>query len=225
MEETPAMKPTTKAIDFSTMKGWDGLEAAEQHFIKHETAALAKALEVSGRAKLSVGEHLFKIQQILEPRRIFNRYLKTLPFGLSRATPYRYIDNYTVARTILPAPYMKVAMMRSTENLNVKMVEATPPPKTQNVTKINNYFDKLPTGGKLVEAKSETPDALKKDCYNYVHLRFQRLPNNGKTRAAWIHSLAGMLITEMGVSNPITVEPVAIPDDYRVSRGRPRKSA
>ena len=219
------MKRTRTTIDFSTMKGWDGLESAEQQSIKTETAALAKALEVSGRAKLAIGEHLFKIQQILEPRRIFNRYLKTLPFGLSRATAYRYIDNYTVARTLLPAPVMKVAMMRSTENLNLKMVEATPPPKTQNVTKINDYFDRLRTGPKLVEAKSQTPDALKKDCYNYVHLRFQRLPNNGKTRSAWIHSLCGMLITEMGVGNPISVEPVAIPDDYRVSRGRPRKTA
>lgn len=218
------MKPTT-AIDFSTMKGWDGLEAAEQHSIKAETAALAKALETSGRAKLAIGEHLFKIQQILEPKRIFNRYLKTLPFGLSRATAYRYIDNYTVARTLLPAPVMKVAMMRSTENLNLKMVEASPPPKTQSVTKINDYFDALRAGPKLVEAKSQTPDALKKDCYNYVHLRFQRLPNNSKTRSAWIHSLCGMLITEMGVGNPISVEPVAIPDDYRVSRGRPRKLA
>lgn len=206
--------------DLNALTGWDDLEASEQTKIKQETIALDKALLTAGNARLAIGEHLFNVQQILEPKRIFTAYVLSQT-AFSRATAYRYIDIYTAAKTILPAPVLRVAMLRGSDRLNVKLMEATPPPRTNNVVKINEYLDSMEKSGpRLVETAS--PDASKKDCYNYVHLRFQRLPNSHKTRSAWIHSLAGMLLAELGVSGTQTIEPVAIPDGYKAVRGRPR---
>lgn len=211
--------------DLNALTDWEELTATEQTTVKQETAALDKALLAAGNARLAIGQHLYRIREILEPRRMFTQYIVAHSHLRSKATAYRYIDIYTAAKTILPAPVLRIALLRGNDRLNVKLMEATPAPKTTNMVKINEYLDAMEKPGPRLVESDNTPNQLQKECYNYVHLRFQRLPNNGKTRANWLHSLAGMLLAELGVGNAVSIEPIAIPEDYRVTRGRPKKTA
>lgn len=213
-------KLTLPKHDLNALTDWDELTTAEQTTVKQETIALDKALLTAGNARLAIGEHLFNVQQVLEPKRIFTAYILSQT-AFSRATAYRYIDVYTAAKTILPAPVLRVAMLRGSDRLNVKLMEVTPPPKSNNVVKINEYLDAMEKPGPRLVESNNTPTQLQKECYNYVHLRFQRLPNNSKTRSNWLHTLAGMLLAELGVSGAQSIEPVAIPDGFRAVRGRP----
>ena len=208
--------------DLVTIEGWDKLESSEQQTVKTETTNLDKALIESGKARLSIGEHLFNIREVLEPKGMFTKFLNCCT-RFSRASAYRYVDMFTAASQILPSPVMQQAMLRGTEKINLKAVKASPPPKTTNVTQINDYLDKIQAP--VREAAETNPEVLKKECWMKIHSAFQRLPNNSRTRSAWIHSLLGMALTELGVSGAQTVTPVAVPDTYRPARGRPRTVA
>ena len=70
----------------------------------------------------------------------------------------------------------------------------------------------------------QDPQTLLKECYKFCSLRFKRLPNNAKTKQNFLHSLFGMLATDAGVSK-IAVTPMAIPEEFRIGRGRPRAAA
>lgn len=207
--------------DLNALTDWETLSSSEQTTVKQETAALDKALLQAGNARLAIGEHLFRIREILEPKRMFTQYILAHSHLRSKATAYRYIDIYTAARTILPAPVLRIALLRGNDKLNIKLMEATPAPKTTNIVRINEYLDEMERPGPRLVENDNTPTQLQKECYNYVHLRFQRLPNNSKTRTNWLHALAGMLLAELGVSGAQSIEPIAIPAGFRAVRGRP----
>lgn len=219
----------TKALtlpvqSLQNIEGWAELTADERLTVKEETALFNKAMLQAGKARLAAGQHLYHVREILKPKRMWEQYLASTHF--SRATANRYIDTYTAAKTILPAPVLKVAMLRGNDTINAKLIEATPPPKTGNVVAINKWFDKLETGkSNKGEDRDNKPDSLKRECYQFIHSRFQRLPHNSKTRAAWVHSLSGMLLAELGVSGAQSIEPVAVPESYRPRpKGRPAKA-
>lgn len=221
-KSTTSIDPSTISVhDLPSIEGWDALEPSEQATVKAETISLDKALIAAGNARIVVGEHLFNIREVLDPKRMFTKFLTTLSF--SRASAYRYIDTYTAAKTLLPEAVLKQAMLRGADHISVKKVEASPPPQTTNVVTINEYLDTI--SAPTPQEPQTDPALLKKECYNFVHTRFQRLPRAGRSRSAWLHSLLGMLLAELGVSSPQTIEPTAIPSDYRSSLGRPRKTA
>lgn len=216
-------KPLTHA-NLATIDGWEKLEPNEQTLVRDEALALDTALELEGKAKLSVGEHLYNIREVLEPKRMFTKFLTSLHRGFSRATAYRYIDMYTAAKTLLPEPIIKAAMLRGANRINVKAIEASPPPDTTNVVKINEYLDSIEHPFRAHTPESN-PEVLKKECVNFVTSRFERLPRAGRTRPAWMVSFLGMCLAGAGYTTPITVEPVAIPEYYRGTRGRPKAAA
>ncbi len=113
-------------------------------------------------------------------------------------------------------------MLRGTDSINLKLVEATPPPKTTNVVTINEYLDSLQKRS-VSDGESSNPEMMKKECYNFVRSRFHRVTNRAK--AQWMRSLISILYAEMGVSGVQNSEPSAVPEGYRSTRGRPRKVA
>lgn len=208
--------------DLNGIEGWMELEKSEQDIIRAETVSLDKALVEAGRARLAVGEHLFNVQEILKPKRMFNKYLIALNWT-SRASAYRFIDLYLAAKNILPAPVMEQAMLRGTERINLKRIEETPPPTTTNIVAINEYLDTITSA----TPQEPTTDAnvLKKEVFNFFDTRFSRLPAAGRSRTAFALSVAGMILTRAGFTAAQTVAPVPIPVSYRGTIGRPRKTA
>lgn len=206
----------------ASMTGWGDLEQNEQTAITGATTKAAKALEDVHNAKLSAGEHLSKVEEILKPRRLFTVYLNEV-FHMSRATGYRYINLFKALKDALPEPILKVAMLRSDDRLNIALVKSgVVAPRTRNVVKINEFLDSVQSGGpRLVQQR--TPREIEKAMFHSASLLLRKV--SGRSKTAVLNSTVGMLLTELGISNPMSFEPVAIPDNFLVSRGRPRKVA
>lgn len=217
LEETITFNP-------ESLKGWSSLNETEQATIKQETQGLEADITQQGKTNLSIGQHLLAIRPILEPKRMFVAYLRN--FRFSRATAYRYIDQYQAVSERLPAQVVNIAIAKGFTNIKPASIEEVPMPKTENPEKIVEWLGKVEKMRKPTP-REETYDSeiLLKECYNFVHIRFQRLPNVGRTRPAWMKKLCGMLMTELGVAGDQSISPVAIPSEYRAVRGRPKEKA
>lgn len=206
------------------LKGWNTLISHDQQVVKRETQLLFESIQDVGKGRLKIGEHLTRVRDILEPRRMFVKYLKTLRF--SQATAYRFIDTYNAAKTILPSPVMHVALMKGTDSINPRLVKAFPPPKSTDVAVISNYIDKISQkarGKKEDDSEDQLAETLKRECLNFIRTRWQRLPESMSKRDknAWMNDLRGMTLTLQGISNQMTIEASAIPAGYVRPRGRP----
>lgn len=213
-------------LELASIRGWDKLKTAEQDIVRRETKELQQTIQDAGRLRLAIGEHLSRVRDVLGAKNhkgMWEKWLKTLPFGLSRSSANRYIQNYEVARTILPKPYMELALTRETGFLDRNMVAVNPPPKTRKKEEMIEYLDSLQKPHRASDL-ADDPEVMKREVYQYWKLRFDRLPSHHKTRAAWNRSLWGMMATTMGVSGEFGVTPTAVPDDFKPRpRGRPRK--
>lgn len=224
---TKATRPHTPVnTNLSSIEGWNNLPKEDQGIVRDEATALDVALEAEGKAKLEVGEHLYNIQEVLTKtdKRIFTRFLESLQRNFSRATAYRYIDMYTAAKNLLPGPVMEQAMLRGTNRLNVRRIEATPPPRTNDPIVINEYLSEMERPQSNVPL-DVTPDDLKRECVNHVLRSFERLPRAGRVRPAWIRSVVAMCLFGAGITTTETITPVAIPESFTRPRGRPKKTA
>lgn len=226
---------------FNTLAWWEKLNKDEQSVVLDEGQKLAKAMLDHGRSRLAIGEHLSKLQSVLEPHNVFGRFLKN--FHFSKRTAYRYIKGFQNAQAKLPPTVLKVAMARGVNIIGdtdfkplgvyTDAVAKLPVPKEPTEEQATTYLTQLedvrkqlrPTGAMFTMPEPQDPATLLKECYRFVSLRYKRLPSNHKTRASWLRSLVGMLLADLGVSGQQTFAPQAVPEDFVAQRGRPRPVA
>lgn len=206
------------------MSWWGDLNPSEQRLILVETQSLNEEMFKHGVSKLAIGEHLMKIQEVLEPKRKFTKFLKTHFRSVSPATAYRYISNYTSTKDRLPDIVVHTAMTQGYHVIDMDLVEKMPPPRTQDRTKIVAYLDRLREEKKMSkeEETDYDPRTMARECFNYICSRIDRLPNNSRSRINWLHSLFGMLMTHLGIGEEQSIAPADVPDGFRAIRGRPR---
>jgi hypothetical protein len=205
-----------------TMPGWGSLEPNEQDKLTTEMQALDKATTNYEMSNLEIGEHLDRIQSIMAPKRQFNKWLtwwlKNRKKAKSRAWAYQALKEYQDVRNSTPKQVLDLAKQRGTK-LNVAVLAHNPPPKTTDRSAIVHYLDSIkPERVEVVKG----PDQLLKECLNFVGTRWAQLPNNQKTRTAFMRSLMGMLLAKFGVASEISFAPMAIPDAFKIQRGRPK---
>jgi hypothetical protein len=116
-------------------------------------------------------------------------------------------------------------MLRPDDNLTLKVIEAAPkPPRTTNVVKINEYLDKLKGNpGPRSSPAERTPEEIKRALFHSIVLMLNKVST--KQRSTTLLTVTGMVMQELGIAESQTVKPIAVPDSFRVSRGRPRKAA
>lgn len=228
---------------FSSLSWWDKLSEDEKVTVHDEGIALAQALLVNGASRMAVGEHLTNLQGTLEPHNLFGRFLKVFKF--SKRTAYRYISGYKNAKARLPEPILKAAMARGINMLGendqkplgvyTDAVKRLPPPQNANAVQANTWLDSVEEvrvktrqeAADAVDSSSFTmpeptdPQTAMKECYRFVVARYKKLPSGAKVRTNWVRGFVGMLLTELGVSAAQSFLPQAVPDDFRVQRGRP----
>jgi hypothetical protein len=216
-----ATKATTEVDTLDTFQGMSKLEPNEQEQVKAEAKLLTEAMKTEVVSKLAIGEHLYALRKILEPKRVFvgflNEWSKAHSLPMSKATAYRYIDLYTTAHSKMPRPVLEMAIQRGAK-LNAQTLAQNPPPQTTDKTKIAAYLDNLKNTRIEVVAG---PDVLLKECVNFVATRWEKLPNNSKARTAFMRALIGMLLAKFGVASELSFSPMAVPDHFRAKRGRP----
>lgn len=237
----PNLVPT-QAI--TSLSWFEKLNDGEKAAVISETQFLAGALLQHGQSKLAVGEHLSKLRDVLEPHNLFGRYLKN--FHFSKRTAYRYITGFKNAQKILPNSVLTAAMARGVNivgdtdqkplGIYTEAVAKLPPPKDATEVQANTWLDQIEQVKKEAKSQAGTvsvfaqivpsdPQSLLKECYRFVSIRYKRLPNNSRTRAAWVKALVGMVMTELGVAGEQTFAPQAVPEEFRVQRGRPKMAA
>lgn len=207
------------------MSWWSELSASEQRIVLVEAQGLNEEMFKHGVSKLAIGEHLLKIQEVLEPKRKFTKFLKSQFRSVSPATAYRYIQNYTTTKDRLPEIVVQTAMTQGYHVIDMDMVEKMPPPRTQDRTKIIAYLDRLRLEKKVLskeEGTEDDPRTMARECFNFICSRLDRLPNNSRSRINWLYSLFGMLMTQLGIGEEQSVTPADIPEGFRAIRGRPR---
>jgi len=226
---------------FNTLAWWKKLNDEEQAAVQHEGQLLAQALLDYGKSRLAVGEHLSKLQGLLEPHNLFGRFLKN--FHFSKRTAYRYISGYNNAKARLPETVLKAAMARGVNivgdtdvkplGIYTEAVAKLPPPTQANEVQANTWLDQIEQvrketraaaagGGMFTVPVPQDPQTLLKECYRFVSLRYKRLPNSSKIRANWVRSLVGMILADLGVSGEQTFVPHKAPEDFVAQRGRPQ---
>lgn len=224
------------ADTFSALSWWKKLSADEHVAVVNESKMLAQSLLHFGQAKVAIGEHLERLQGILEPHNVFQKFLKQ--FRFSKRTAYRYIAGYKNAKAALPQTVVKAAMQRGiniigdSENkplgIYTEAVKTLPPPQAPTDEQANAYLDALEkmrketrTTATVMELPVGDPNTLLKESLRFVTTRYKRLPTNKRTRENWANRLIGMLVSEFGLTNH-TFTPIAVPEDLQVHRGRPK---
>lgn len=229
---------------FATLQGWDKLDANEQNLVATEGQGLARAMLQHGYTQLAIGEHLTKVQAVLEPHSMFGRFLK--PFHFSKRTAYRYIRKFENASKHLPVSIVQAAMTRGipiageseTAPLGTYTAAAAklPPPANADIVQANTWLDQVEVVRKQERSESiaagslnlgvpEDPQTAAKIVYRTALLQFNKLPNNARVRSKWVRDVIGLLMTGLNVSNPAELKPVIVPADFTAQRGRPRAQA
>lgn len=211
-------------VDVELMRGWDALKPTEQAAVRRETDCLLEAFSGLVQDKIRIGEHLSRLRDVLEPKKLFERYLKAdglRTLRISRATAYRHIANYRESKTI-NRPYVQLALMRGDKIADHAMIVAHAPAKTRTIEDVGKHLDTALRAGKHTFSDDEQAEILMRECYNYIRNRFERLPDS-QNRGHWMRELCGMQLTLLGVGTQQQLGPVAVPDNFKAAPvGRPR---
>lgn len=230
-----------------TLSKWDQLSRKDQTFLERETKFLGEALADYGRSKLAIGRHLTSIQEKLQPLRMFETYLKA--FHFKKSTAYSHITAFRNAEAHLPAPVLERAMVRNMSIVGLSEDEPLgaytvpfkrlPPPNTDDVQKIDQYLDSIEEHRVRIDGRSKArkeakgverdSNLLTKMCFKFIKRCLSQLPSTGENRKdkarqiSFVEDVMGMTLASLGVSSAKTIEPQAIPEEFRVGPGRPRK--
>lgn len=245
----PAQALTTTTTDvgmapIATLQGlkWFGkIDQPQQAVVIEETVGLAEDLHTVNEGMLNVGERLTKLQGILEPHNVFNRYLAH--FHFSKRTAYRWIAKFKNAAT-LPEPILRLAMSRNIpiggENEQkpygtyTDAVRKLPPPRNPNAEQAATWLEQVQQVAKETRSANATnggpamtlpeptdPQTAMKEAFRFVMNRYNQLPNNSRSRASWLKGLFGMLLTGVGINAAQQFAPQPVPAEFAAGRGRP----
>lgn len=234
---------------FRNLSFWKDLTSDEQKTVQKEGQELAAAMIMGGVSDLSKGEHLTKLHEVLEPKRLFIKFVTKF----TRYTPkqaYRLMYGWQNAASRLTEPVLKLAMARNmrifgdTEEkpLGVYTKAAQvmgPPPKNPDPMQAEKWLDgveqtmkeqrkksmsrskKKDAGAGTIEVTGD-PEFMLIESYRFVSKRLKRSGATPKKRVAWLEHLIGLLMTDVGISSKVMYEPAAIPEKFRPNPvGRP----
>lgn len=220
----------------SKEKWWGKLEASEQRSVLLETQALTEELVKHEMSRLGMGKHLKNLRSVLEPKKIFVKYVKSR-YGdqFSIATAYRWIEIYENTEDKVPDVVLSTAIAHGYDVISTGMMEkmkTIPQPKTQDRVKIVHYLEKVKAAQKASETEERSVTAfpeydlevMKKELINFAGLRYDRLPQAPKVRQKWATEVIGMLLSRFNMK-ATEFNPIEVPEGFRVVRGRPKSAA
>lgn len=214
--------PRPKNIDLSTLEGWDKLEPSEQSTVEMKTDATRQRLKLERESRLAIGRDLSEIREILKPKGLWLAFLE-VAFGWSERTAYRYIEGFDMASTNVPQPVLQIAIERGSRSIaNKALIKKMPPPKTTDPKLIGEYLDELDKTKLPSIVDEPTLDERIKLCLHFVGNHYEKI-HEKKQKTAFMRSLLGMELAKFGIASELSIAPIAIPEDYRIARGRPTK--
>lgn len=225
---------------------WQDLKEREQETLASELKQLSAARMMHVSSGLSIGEHILNIYNTCESYSgMFRKIMAS--FGMTDRSAYRYMETYKNAREAFPEQVLKAAIVYGLDILSydkrrplgkyTEVVALLPPPPNPEYAEATRYIAQLKqtykerrkaiSDGLLPKEVGSEAEEIRRDP-DFLHLQSFRGIKNALThvpknrRRHWFESLVGMTLTQMGISNPMTFEPQAVPEEYRQGPGRPR---
>lgn len=222
------------------LAGWSGLKPDEQKTVVSQTQALAGELINEGRSKLQQGQHLAAIRAILKPKQMWMGYLKSLG-RVNPRTADRYINTWeALAKRELPPPAVEYLLGQGLDIVGqdkkaplgayTMAFEKHPEPKGNTKTAYKEWTENLRSVANQIKGgrgprkpdPEVTNESLMKEVFQFFRVCYRKLPSDShKAKARWINELTGMMLSQLGVSNPQTIKPIAAPEDFLRGPGRP----
>lgn len=245
---------------FQRLPFWDKLEKNEQKQLIHNSSGLSANLIANAMSGFAIGYYLAQIQQQLLPHRGAFTYFLYHQFNAKVArTAYRHIDSYKRVAGYLSEPALKIAAARGvrffaatekrplgkyTEAFELLASNGEKPPRSDEPSVVNRWWDKLERTTKEIEADPKKkasisrklekknreifeiaisdPNTKQRDAYRMVRSALKGM--TGPEKMAWVDDFVGYVMTEAGIHSKKTFAPAAIPDEFRQGRGRPKLS-
>lgn len=219
-EGNPLTKPnlvrTPQRTFLDTIPGWEELNPKEQELVRSETHALGEELYFARKSRSAIGKHLVALRAVLEPKKMWSPLLHN-GFNMSKSTAYNYINEYLVLSQKLTPVFVEIALRRGL-NLNPVVIDANPPPKTEDATEIMSYLQKIQSIRPEASGHDPKPEDILRECVKIVLTRYGRL--HKRSRAKFIQDFVSMLLARTGMSGPQTFTPESVPDKVAVFRSR-----
>lgn len=238
---TSGITAIVPARTFVDLPWWHKLNATEQAKAMEEGQKLAAGLLHFGQSRMAIARALTNLHNILEPHRVFDRFLHH--FHFSKRTAYRYITalenaakdrrmNQLILDTAMARglnlmgeePERPFGIYTETVNQNPPPNNPTPEQAVDWLSNIDKKYKEQRSKGprEMAVEPPGDPDTLAKEVVRFAALRYKQLPPHSHTRGAFIRRITGMLLTMGGFSSAQSIEPEAIPDTFVAKRGRPR---
>lgn len=230
--------PITKDVDQLHMTEFlKELPAHDAKLVEGETMAFLHARFEGQRSYLAMGQHLEKIQGVLEPAGKFLTYLQYLP-NVSQATAYRMIWAWQNAQRVLPEATLQAAMLQGYKLISwqkdggftsqfaraiAKVEREMGPPPARDLTKAHKWLARVAEVKREMAPKSRVFD-LEKAHIAFIRA-FQRflgrIPRPERHDAA--KQLLGYLVKAAEIA-PTQIKPLSLPRTFTMpKRGRPRE--
>jgi hypothetical protein len=224
---------------FQQLSFWNKLNAREQNALVAEGNQLNTMMVVEATSRLAIGQRLSSIHALLKGHKgAFDKFVKSFSFSSREA--YRRMNDYEeMSEKFHFQDHLMYAAMARGINLPGPYKEALiayPPPRNLPEEGANRYLDQLiKTKKQIAQARKEgtisaapAPDTAKKPPKVLLMQTFRMAKNamrhlDSRQRTRFLEDLVGMLMTQRGLGNPKSFEPVAIPEEFNQGKGRPKK--
>jgi len=215
-----------QVLDYESIEGWSELDAKIRSSVETHTASAKKQLSIIRDSRLGVGKDLFEIRKLLLPHKMWISFLR-IAFGWSERTAYRWITEYEQTSKDVPPMVLQIAIERNSQAITKPEIRKKYPlPKTENPREIADYLDKIDHvhAPRPILVQEPDVDQRLKGCLNFVGNHFSKIKAK-REKQYFIDNLLGMELTKFGIASAMRIGPLAIPDDFQVLRGRPKKVA
>ena len=214
MVRLAAVRKTAPA-EFATFDTGALEETVRKQFEEYDQL-LHDAVHQMGDAALRIGEALSKIREILEPRREFDNYLKSIGV-FSRATAYRFINRYEHLQAKLPAPILERVVAAGLSMYGPKdnpfgryakaMKKIALPKGPLTSERADAWIAELQNkavGTRRAARRSSMPE-LKEQIVRFVIRRFSRIPETD--RLGWLREALHEIGNNLGLDIAISLKP------------------
>lgn len=229
----------TESVKLEEMQGWDKLSPSEKRTVKAETEAADLAFVAQHQTRLAIGQHIGRVQEILEPKRLFLVWLERFcrKHDISQRTGYRYLDDYKAVAERVPEHVLNEAVKNGIEltgRAAKKAIKAVPPVAPEATKEeASQWLETVAQKRKQVRDETKANVLTPKDSILAIvriyNSQFRQLGTD-RTKRRFLEETVGALLTVTGVGNPTTFHPVALPEGWNAEttgkrRGRPPKAA
>lgn len=227
----------TESTKVEDMQGWEKLSPSEKKVVRTESEAADQAFLAQHQTRLAIGQHLQKIQQVTEPKRLFLSFLDLFcqKHDISQRTAYRYIQSYLDVAETVPEQVINEAIKNGIElagKAGKKAINAVPPvAATATKKEAEEWLETTAQKRREVKRESDKVMTPKDSILAIVRLFNAQLKqlDSPKSKRRFLEETVGAMMTAVGIGNPQSFSPVALPEGWAQTatkrRGRPPRSA